>query len=225
MSSCFKVFHSELDKSRESDYRKATGELKKHHQELETPTVTIRNSTDYARWKTPGLTFDPNGYSLDGKIGWRWGELGIWHSNYYAWRNLAESSYDYAILCEDDVVIDTHWLNETLSLLPPDYEIFHAWPPGDQSYRFSTSMLVNEHVSHIYQDWSMLSYVITRDAARKAITMTKNIDQPIDWWFFRHPYRFRQYTTPPNKSQIRHSEKSSTFQLSQARIRIDELSK
>lgn len=219
-SSCFAVFHSETDSEREDDYVKSTEQLSRYYDELETPTVTIRGVGDYVRWKSPGITFNPHGYALDGVRGWRWGELGIWHSNYYAWRNLADSHYDYAVLCEDDVVMDADWLNTTLDVVPDDFEVFHAWPPGDQWDKFSTSMLVNGHVSRVYQDWSMLCYVITRDAARKAITMTKNIDQPIDWWFFRFPTRFRQYTVRPGTSRIQHSGLASTFQLTEPRTKI-----
>lgn len=47
---------------------------------LDTPTFKISNNIQLLEFirKNKDFYFNPEGYSLDGKQGWRYGELGIW---------------------------------------------------------------------------------------------------------------------------------------------------
>ena len=73
---------------------------------LQTPTVFIKNEEDIKNFilENKDFKFNPEGYNLDSKQGWKFGELGILASNWLAWNNFLKSDYDYLILMEDDLM-------------------------------------------------------------------------------------------------------------------------
>jgi hypothetical protein len=80
--------------------KRAIAQLEKEFDNFTTPTIMMRNIEDIqAFYKKSDIKVDPIGWLGEG---WKPGELGIWASNYTAWANFANSSYDHIILMEDD---------------------------------------------------------------------------------------------------------------------------
>jgi GR25 family glycosyltransferase involved in LPS biosynthesis len=193
-SGCFKIFHDEgLDKSigkRKVLAEKATSILKKEFDQIKTPTIIIKNFEDVKLfYKNSKLKIDPLGHFGDG---WKPGELGIWASNYTAWKNFAESDYEYIVLMEDDIVLNNNFnekLIKYINELPDDWDVFTAYTPptGNIRYRKNKKDLwINkENICKVYQSWSCLCYVVSKKGATKLLKeVEKTVKSPIDNYLF-----------------------------------------
>lgn len=195
-SGCFKIFHDEnLGASagkRNTLTEKAKQTLKKQFDEIKTPTIIIKNLEDVKLfYKESKLKIDPLGHFGDG---WKPGELGIWASNYTAWKNFVESDYEYIILMEDDIVLNNNFnekLIKYINELPDDWDVFTAYTPpsGNIRYRVNKQNLFinNENICKVYQSWSCLCYVVSKQGAKKLLKeVEKTVKSPIDNYLFYH---------------------------------------
>lgn len=225
----YKVFHlngdSESYKRRDILFNNIKPYLDNHFSELDTPTIRISNQEEYDNWinNNPDFYINGKGCTIPGFEGWRYGEVGIWASNFTAWKNFLESDYDYLILMEDDIVHNNDFaelLVDYVSELPEGWDMFSFFCPDGEFNKYDASHDIGKpHVCKTYQDWSMLCYVLSKKGAEKALkSMEPAITLSLDWHFFRQTATFNEYTVKPNAKQgCRLDGIESTFQTTQDR--------
>jgi GR25 family glycosyltransferase involved in LPS biosynthesis len=219
-----KVFHIEGNDNRSSLVKSINDYLYSYSKVLHTPTIKISNQEDYEIFikDNPSFVPDKNGYSLHGEQGWRYGEIGIWASNWKAWHNFLKSDADYLILMEDDIVSSDGFMDILINYigqLPENWDVFHAFSPADQFGKHTErNNFGADDVCIAYQDWSCLCYVINRAAAQKMIDNSYNFSLPLDWYMFRQQHIFNVYTVKPSSEfPCTLFPTESTFQKTQKR--------
>lgn len=228
MKFAHKVFHIDSDSERDWLVKNINIYLSNYSTELDTPTIQIRSHEDLLSYYEHNKDFnmDPNGYSLDGVQGWKYGELGIWASNYTAWKNFLKTDYDYLILMEDDIVFNNNFfdlLKNYILELPEDWDFFSFFAPADQYHKYGMSKSYGENTSFLYQDWSCLCYVLTRKGAQRSLDiMSEKVCLPLDWFFYRQVEKFNGFTIKPDAQQgCTLAKLESTFQGRHERKIID----
>jgi GR25 family glycosyltransferase involved in LPS biosynthesis len=165
----------------------------------DTPKFKVNTVEDYCQ---PGETFPPSS-----------GVIGVWASNYIAYKNFLETDKDILILFEDDIVLSKNFayiLNSYLMELPEDWEYFSPFVPDDSLFAYNEikhSFNSDYRTCRSYQQWSCATYVVNRAGAKKAIENIESvgITAPIDWYIFNFrmkqedsQIRFNTYTIKPN---------------------------
>ena len=191
---CFKIFHDEENDSipiRKKLVKRAKGQLFDDFAEIETPTIVLKNKDDVASfYKKSKLKIYPKGHENNG---WKPGELGIWASNYTAWKNFADSKYDHIMLMEDDISLSKNFNNliyKYVAELPNDWDVFTVYIPPSGNVRYKSNhrqlMVGKENICKVYQSWSCLCYIVSKNGANKLIAdVTKNpVSRPIDHYLF-----------------------------------------
>ena len=170
----------------------------------------------------PKFNINHNGYNLHNEQGWRYGEIGIWASNWSAWNNFLNSDYDYLILMEDDLVCE-HNLPQTIESYikecPKDFHALYINVPGDQLDKYNSNYSFTDNISKAYQDWSCACYIIQKSTISDMISFANTgISLPLDWFMFRQQHLFKIYSVKPESYKAcitKHIE--STFQNKQER--------
>jgi len=208
MNIAYKLFHLPRDHARNKAVENVHSHLLKNIKMLNSDTIKISSYSDYIKFveENPDFNVDPMGYNLDNKQGWRYGEVGIWASNWLAWKSFIESEYDYLILMEDDIVLYENFLPELeryMKQLPENFDAFHAFCPSDQNHKYDLSMDFSDEVCSSYQDWSAACYVVSRSGAQKMIYFaSRGIRLPLDWFMFRQKDLLSVYTLKPEAKRI-----------------------
>jgi GR25 family glycosyltransferase involved in LPS biosynthesis len=208
MNISYKLFHLPRDHARNKAVENVHSYLLKNIKILNTDTIKISSYSDYAKFveENPDFNVDHIGYNLDNKQGWRYGEVGIWASNWLAWKGFIESEYDYLILMEDDIVLYDNFLHDLeryIKQLPENFDAFHAFCPSDQNHKYDTSMDFSDEICSSYQDWSAACYVVSRSGAQKMIHFaSRGIRLPLDWFMFRQKDLLSVYTIKPESQRI-----------------------
>jgi GR25 family glycosyltransferase involved in LPS biosynthesis len=208
MNIAYKLFHLPRDHARNKAVENVHSYLLKNIKILNSDTIKISSYSDYIKFveENPDFNVDPTGYNLDNKQGWRYGEVGIWASNWLAWKSFIESEYDYLILMEDDIVLYENFLPELeryMKQLPENFDAFHAFCPSDQNHKYDISMDFSDEVCSSYQDWSAACYVVSRSGAQKMIYFaSRGIRLPLDWFMFRQKNLLSVYTLKPEAKRI-----------------------
>lgn len=230
----YKIFHIDQEiKDRRSElYEQAYIYMSNNFIELDTQTIKISCDEEYKEFlnKTPG--FNVFGDGAVGTIdheGWKYGEIGIWASNYTAWNNFLKTDAKYLILMEDDIVIHPDFkenLENFISQLPEDFDAFSMFSPESHWELYNSHPhnydIGKENISKAYQDWSMLCFIISRKGAEKAIQSVKEgIFYPIDWNFFKRTEKFEVYTVKPVYRFCWLEQLESTFQAKEYRIKLE----
>jgi GR25 family glycosyltransferase involved in LPS biosynthesis len=195
-SGCFKIFHADGNtqsmKERDRLVLKAEKQLIKDFDPIQTPTFIMKSPDDVKNfYSKEKIKINPLGHF---KTGWKPGELGIWASNYTAWKNFLKTDYDYIILMEDDIILSNNFnshLVEYLDELPDNWDIFTAYIPkfGNVRYekRKNELLIGKENVCKVYQSWSCLCYVVSRSGAERLMKeVRQTIKSPIDHYLFYH---------------------------------------
>jgi len=211
MKTCYKIFHVDKYVDREPTYLRAEHYLSQKYERLETPTICLE-SVDLTPVENliPELKFLPQGFwdpLGSGVRGWKPGDLSFWIGSYLAWKKFLESDYDILVLCEDDVEFKDSFLGlleQRLTLLPNDWDIFSAYCDVNQYFKYRLShSLDDSSICRSYQDWSMLCYVLNRKGAQALVDCVESeiIQDPIDWYIFYQPQKFHIYTVKPRYEQ------------------------
>lgn len=190
----FNIFHADGNtdvlKKRGILTRRATDQLLNNFEKIETPTIIIKNFDDVKDfYKKEDIKIDPKGHKGNG---WKFGELGIWASNYSAWKNFAKTEHDMLMLMEDDIVLNKYFntkLIEYIKELPDDWDFFTVYIPsfGNVKYKVGKNSLdINrENICKVYQSWSCLCYIVSKKGAKKLLEQVKQpVTSPIDHWLF-----------------------------------------
>jgi GR25 family glycosyltransferase involved in LPS biosynthesis len=191
---CFKIFHNEEDtplmEKRNILTKRAITQLEKDFDSFDTPTIMMKNTDDIKSfYKDAKIKVDPKGWLGEG---WKPGELGIWASNYTAWKNFSESTYDHIILMEDDIQLSKDFsqkLYEYIDELPEDWDVFTVYVPPTGNIRYKKDGkhldIGKKNVCKVYQSWSCLCYVVSKSGAKKLLENVKTpVSRPIDHYLF-----------------------------------------
>lgn len=236
----YNVFHSEKDIDRHGLYSEADHKLQHIGAKLDTPTVLISGPRTLKKFFDDNSEFkeavDLKGYDpakyMDSRspyfgrvcrVGWKYGELGVWASNWLAWKNFLKTDADYLILAEDDVVLVDNCkqlLDMYMKQLPEGWDQFHLWvPKGDRSlYDPNKHGVGSMYVAKAYQNWSNTAYMLSRSGAQKLLDDVKKrgIKLPLDWLWFKESaeFDFGCYTLTPQSTHLCYNsnEVESTFQ-------------
>jgi len=127
------------------------------------------------------------------------GLIGIWASNYMAYKRFLETDKDVLFIFEDDAMISQNFspiVEQQISELPADWDVFTIFVPDDclAWYNSDYDIPGNERICHTYQDWSCAGYAMTRAGAQKAVTdiEANGISDPIDWYIFNSGFKREQ---------------------------------
>lgn len=196
LNACYKIFHVDgLSSERDFCHQQMTSVLSKSYTELDTPTVYLKTVEDVANFyeDNPNFWFNYKEPMVEGGPPFppNAGTVGVFASNYLAYKNFLDSSYDYLFIFEDDVVISPNFaiLNEEyMKELPEGWDIFNTFVPPDciQWYNHDYDIPEATYICRNYQDWSCAGYVISRNGAAKAIEDVEKygINDPIDWYVY-----------------------------------------
>lgn len=214
MLTAFEVFHVDLNNSlRDKSYQHILDTMssverlgsptiylntkKKVDQFLaDNPKFKVNTVEDYAQ---PGETFPPSA-----------GVIGVWASNYTAYKAFLESDKELLFLFEDDIILSANFQTIVpfyLQELPKDWDFFSLFVPDDSLFAYTQEHDINQpNVCKSYQQWSCASYLVSRSGAEKAIKNieSRGITAPIDWYIFNFrmkaevdQMRFNTYTLKP----------------------------
>jgi len=216
-NACFEIFHTDSgNKFRNQSYDNVLSEMagvprlisptiylntaeKLDQFLIDTPKFKVNTVEDYCQ---PGETFPPSS-----------GVIGVWASNYTAYKNFLETDKDILILFEDDIILSKNFrsvLDSYLMELPEGWEFFSPFVPSDSLFAYNEieHSFNNDYLTcRSYQQWSCATYVVNREGAKKAIENIESmgITAPIDWYIFNfrmkqedNQIRFNTYTVKPN---------------------------
>jgi GR25 family glycosyltransferase involved in LPS biosynthesis len=223
----FKVFHvdgkTEVLRKREILTNRANEKLSEDFSMLETPTIVLKTEDDVKEFfKDEKIKFDPAGWN--GR-GWRIGEFAIWASNFTAWKNFYKTDHDMLMLIEDDIVLSKNFndkLIDYIDELPSDWDFFTVYypPTGNDRYDKERESLDvgQENICRVYQSWSCLCYIVSKQGAKKLLQQVKNnVNGPIDHWLFYNK-NLNGYAIKLDKDNICNIHKmESTVQFSEFR--------
>jgi len=192
-SGCFKIFHADdgaKKNKRNALTKNATKQLKKKFDELDTPTIITRTPEEVGEaFKNIDMLINPLGHF---GTGWKPGELGIWASNWTAWKNFLKTRHDFVILMEDDIVLDSDFnekLTSYMNELPEGWDVFTVYIPDSGNIRYEKRknelLIGKENICKVYQSWSCLCYVVSRSGAQKLLKeVKKRVKSPLDHYLF-----------------------------------------
>jgi GR25 family glycosyltransferase involved in LPS biosynthesis len=216
-NACFEIFHTDSrNEFRNQSYDNVLNEMagiprlnsptiylntveKADHFLINTPEFKVNTVEDYCQ---PGETFPSSS-----------GVIGVWASNYTAYKNFLETNKDILILFEDDIVLSKNFisvLDSYLMELPEGWEFFSPFVPSDSLFAYNDieHSFNNDYLTcRSYQQWSCATYVVNRAGAKRAIENVESvgITAPIDWYIFNFrmkqeddQIRFNTYTVKPN---------------------------
>jgi len=230
MKIIYNVFHLDRSLQRQKYVEAIHSCLGSHYEKLVTPTISISNQDEVTAFLTenPEFKLDGNGSSdPTGTQGWMFGEIGIWASNYFAWKNFLETDADFLILVEDDLILSKRFIeifNIYLSQLPEDWDMFTAYvPPGHYAAYNETHDVGIELLCKAYQDWSLAFYVINRQSAEKLLqSVSEGVVYPPDWHFYKQPEKFNVYAPKPQDAGFCSlSGADSTYQFRDTRAPLE----
>jgi len=149
----------------------------------QTPDFKVNTVIDFCK---PGETFPPSS-----------GVIGVWASNYLAYKKFLESDKDVLIIFEDDIIISNNFktiADMYMSELMPIWDFFSFFVPDDSLFAYNQSEhdIGEEHTCKSYQQWSCAGYAVSRRGAEKAVADIefKGINCPVDWYIFN--FRMKQ---------------------------------
>lgn len=226
MKIIYNVFHLDSSPDRQKYVTAIQACLDPHYERLDTPTISISNQEEVTAFLTenPEFKLDGNGSSdPTGIQGWLFGEVGIWASNYFAWKNFLETDADCLILVEDDLVPSKRLIEIFklyMSELPEDWDMLTAYVPTGQYANYTEALDVGaETICKSYQDWSLAFYVINRRSAEKLLqSVYDGVVYPPDWHFYKQPEKFNVYAPKPQDAGFcMLSGSNSTYQARDTR--------
>ena len=164
----------------------------------QTPKFKVNTVEDYCQ---PGETFPPSA-----------GVVGVWASNYLAYKKFLESDYDTLLIFEDDILLSKNFeLITTLYMkeLMPIWDFFSFFVPDDSLFAYNKEQhdLGEEYTCRSYQQWSCAGYAVSRKGAKRAVedVESRGINCPVDWYIFNfrmkqeeNQMKFNTFTVKPD---------------------------
>ena len=121
------------------------------------------------------------------------GVIGVWASNFLAWKKFLESDYDTLFIFEDDIILSKNFKGITekyMQELPEDWEFFSLFVADDSlfAYKDEVHNIGQHNVCRSYQQWSCAGYAVSKRGAEKALQdlRTQGATVPVDWYVFNY---------------------------------------
>jgi GR25 family glycosyltransferase involved in LPS biosynthesis len=215
LNATYEVFHIDLGNEARNICAQNIVETMGHLPRLNSPTVYLDTKDKVEEFKAanpefkintvenyaqPGETFPPSA-----------GVVGVWASNYLAYKNFLNTDKDLLFLFEDDVLLSKNFELVTagyLRELPADWDFFSLFVPDDSLFAYTKEHDIGKnYICKSYQQWSCAGYVVSRNGAMRAIQNieSQGITAPIDWYIFNFRMKpevnkivFNTYTVKPN---------------------------
>jgi GR25 family glycosyltransferase involved in LPS biosynthesis len=220
MNFLHKVFHLEKDLNRKFYANEINNYLNEYSDELDSEAIEISNDDQLANFYSKYPKFN-----INKKIGFRYGEVGVWASNYAAWKKFDESGCDYLILMEDDISFEKDFfnlLNLYMKDLPQNWDIFFfgCANNGSSFYNEEEHGIGSPYVCKAWQGNWLLCYVINKKSVKKIIKSVEQevVERPIDIHLFYSPQHFNIYTLMPHAKHGVHGVELGTTIHHQKRI-------
>lgn len=238
MKYAYNIFHLDKDGFRDDNVNAVHDYMPEYAMRISSPTVSFESVLDIDNFckSNPDFALDFSGYnpkdlsrnllikSLPTLKGWKLGEVGIWASNFLAWKAFLETDADYLILMEDDAVFQPDFMPTLISYmeeLPEDWDMYHHFVHSQDAGWYSKDLDIGSpNVCLVYQEWSNLCYVINRRSAQKILDLCKDdISLPLDWFWSKQTDKVISYTVKPNTYMgIDLDGSESTFQHNNRRL-------
>lgn len=217
---CFYVFHTEENKKnshRNICNRNIYNSASNYFKQLDSSTFKIVDNEGVRHFLKNNNKFllDPTGWDPSHRIllnsykkekaspkGWTYGHIGIWASNYTAWKKFLNTDYEYLLLFEDDVVLEENFFElmlNYLQLLPDEWDVFHQYAPENIINKNIKILDGKYPICKPYQSWCNAVYILSRSGAKKAVSEVESnpVFLPVDWFFFKQLNLFNIYTLTP----------------------------
>jgi len=216
-NACYEVFHTDLgNQARNESYTNIINEMS-FIPRLGSPTIYLNTLKKVEEFKAEHPSFITNTVEDYCKPGENWpssaGVVGVWASNYLAYKAFLETEYEALVLFEDDIAISKNIktvLGAYTKELPTNWDFFSFFVPDDSLFAYNNNHhdIGQPNICVSYQQWSCAGYIVSRQGARKAIEdiESQGATAPIDWYVFNfrmkaeeHQMRFNTYTLKPGK--------------------------
>lgn len=207
---CFTVFHlpTEINSTRVKCVEIMRNILP--YAQLLNTTTSIKTIEEIKTFLTnnPDFKLDPEGYDpIYGRnlpiynkekaqpLGWFPEEIGIWASNYLTYKSFLETDYEYCLIMEDDLRIESDFpelLEKYMQELPKSWDLFYMFSPSPLYFGES----ISENLCKPYTMWSNACYLVSRQGAEKILNSVKNdgVHLPLDWYLLKQLNKFDIYT-------------------------------
>jgi GR25 family glycosyltransferase involved in LPS biosynthesis len=119
------------------------------------------------------------------------GIVGVFASNYLAYKKFLETDKDILFIFEDDATVSVNFA-EVVDLysteLPEGWDFWAIYVPDDCLPWYNSDYDIGErkYICRTYQDWSCAGYAVSRKGAELAVKdiETHGMANPIDWYIF-----------------------------------------
>lgn len=212
----YNIFHTNNGNTlRNYSYFKISNLLKDYNK-IDSPTIFLKDKNEYDAFLIsnpeisvniikdyvgPSTVFPP-----------RSGVIGIFASNYFAWKKFLETDNDILMLFEDDVYLTKnakYFIDQYVSELPEGWDIFSFYIPEDVRSFYNSGIHDipdKKYICKNYTNHCAAAYMISRSGAKKAVEdIEKNgISAPLDWYILNvkhlgnEPTIFNVYCIKPN---------------------------
>lgn len=123
------------------------------------------------------------------------GVVGVWASNYLAYKKFLETDKDVLLIFENDVIVSNNIIDVLevyMNDLMDGWDFFGFNTPGDDypNYLPNDYDYGSSYVCLSYQTWSCAGYAVSRKGAELAVADVEahGISAPIDWYVFNFPH-------------------------------------
>ena len=212
VNATYKVFHKDTGNDRRNICAKnIDSTMSKKYAPLDSPTVYLSTFEEAYKYleTVPELKFNQiENYHLNGAP---WphspGAMGIWLSNYLAFKKFLEGDKNVLFIFENDAVISPNFSSVVegyFKHLPDGWDFFTTFVPENCLERYTSSHDIAGGICKVYQDWSCASYAVSRKGAEKTLADVQKhgISAPIDWYVFNISHLntevFDAYTLKPS---------------------------
>lgn len=117
-------------------------------------------------------------------------EIGVFQSHRFCWQRVVDENWDYALIVEDDLKVDTDRLSDALELVDAyGHSDMYIRLPVKQRETPSTILTQNGDMKFILPrviGLQCICQVVGKGAARQLLTSTRTIDRPVDTFLQMH---------------------------------------
>lgn len=167
--------------------------------------------------------------------GWKYGEIGVWASNYLAIKSFINSDFEYAIYFEDDFEIKEGFielLQNCFSELPEDWDVLYPYSHKREEVWYEQIKEKNDigkkYICKTWHELSQACYLINKKGAQKVLDYVQNdgISKPLDVAFLRKPNKIITYGCKPIQNPPYENKTiPSTFQYGKNQNLVDIIEK
>jgi hypothetical protein len=187
---CYHIHHINNNNiKRDFLFNRMNNILFSHMDQIESETILINSKEDFNIFK------DNNNFNVVSNL--KYGEIGLWASNYKLFKKFLESNYKYLIIFEDDIYLHDNFLELIklyFPLLPKGWGCFSLFQPEIswenipfENYKLKNIEWSKDFIWKSYQTWSTGGLLLNRSSVFDIVNYIEahGIDLPIDLFLFK----------------------------------------